>query len=506
MIKCPSCGAEQRFDIATQKMKCAYCGTVSKVPPDEEGQTADATYETNVFTCPNCGGEIESSSEEAAGFCPYRGETTTFGKRLSSARRPEKIIPFQKTKEDCKKAYLEKLKHAIYAPDDMKNEKYIDSFRGIYMPYWQYNIDVAGTVTGNSQKIENQGSFDLITNYKNSCDVKAHYSGFLYDSSTAYSDSVSRAVEPYHHEKAVPFRMGYIMGFYTDAEDVPADYYLPDAEQAAEGKVRDDAAKKFFPGNCSGLKFTKTDEETDPERVLMPVWFMSYKNGNRVAYSAVNGQTGEIAVDIPVDPKKFMIGTAVITLILFIILSLFTITPLATMTISSLALAAAAATYTNALRHTNANIINDAAPAKEKDELKAEKSEKNPGIIGSLIAAVFFGFIFFNQITSGSKSQEPAYAVMLGIVVFIFILVKALRKKPEEAKGSWTEYLLMLAADAVIMAVAYYHPVNDLWYYLPSTFAIISAVVAAVSTIRRFNTLSTHKMPQFARKGGDDRA
>jgi len=506
MIKCPSCGAEQRFDIATQMMKCDYCGTTSEVPPDEEGKTADTTYETNVFTCPNCGGEIESSSEEAAGFCPYCGETTTFGKRLSAARRPEKIIPFQKTKEDCKKAYLEKLKHAIYAPDDMKNEKYIDSFRGIYMPYWQYNIDVAGKVTGESQKTDNQGSFDLVTNYRNSCDVKAHYSGFLYDSSTAYSDSVSRAVEPYHHEKALPFRMGYIMGFYTDAEDVPADFYLPDAVQAAEGKVRDDAARKYFPGNCTNLQFAKTDEAVDQERVLMPVWFMSYKNGNRVAYSAVNGQTGEIAVDIPVDPKKFMIGTAAITLILFIILSLFTITPLAAMTISSLALAAAAATFTNALRHTNANIINDAEPAKKENGLKAEKSERKPGIVGSLIAGVFFGFVFISLLQNGSKVQSPEYTVMLGIVVFIFILVKALRKKPEEAKGSWTEYLLMLAADAVITAVAYYHPANDLWYYLPSTFAIVSAVLAAVSTIRRFNILSTHKMPQFARKGGNDRA
>ena len=41
---------------------------------------------------------------------------------------------------------------------------------------------------------------------------------------------------------------------------------------------------------------------------LFPVWLLSYKNGKRIAYAAVNGSTGKVAADIPLDIGKFLLG------------------------------------------------------------------------------------------------------------------------------------------------------------------------------------------------------
>lgn len=52
---------------------------------------------------------------------------------LPREKRPDYIVPFQITKEDCKKAYGKMMRHAIFAPKELKDPRNVDNFRGIYM-------------------------------------------------------------------------------------------------------------------------------------------------------------------------------------------------------------------------------------------------------------------------------------------------------------------------------------------------------------------------------------
>ena len=60
-----------------------------------------------------------------------------------------------------------------------------------------------------------------------------------------------------------------------------------------------------------------------PKRVMYPVWFMSYRKDNRVAYATVNGQTGKVAADIPVDIRKYTLCSVLLSLPVFVFLNLF---------------------------------------------------------------------------------------------------------------------------------------------------------------------------------------
>lgn len=55
----------------------------------------------------------------------------------------------------------------------------------------------------------------------------------------------------------------------------------------------------------------------------MPVWFLSYRNGKRVSYSAVNGRTGKLISEIPISLPKFAACSALLTAVLFILLNTF---------------------------------------------------------------------------------------------------------------------------------------------------------------------------------------
>lgn len=142
MYECPNCGGNLRFDIPTQSLFCDYCHT--QLNPYSYQKDHDAvetsTYDVNIFTCPQCGGEILSTENAATGFCSFCGASTILDSRIAREKRPDYIVPFQITKEDCKKAYGKMMRHAIFAPKELKDPRNVDNFRGIYMPYWVYNI------------------------------------------------------------------------------------------------------------------------------------------------------------------------------------------------------------------------------------------------------------------------------------------------------------------------------------------------------------------------------
>ena len=98
MYKCPNCGAELRFDIKTQKLLCDHCSTTVDPYKYEQGGEAekaeDGTYGVNVLRCPECGGEIISTSSAAAEFCSYCGASVVLESRLSREKKPESVIPF----------------------------------------------------------------------------------------------------------------------------------------------------------------------------------------------------------------------------------------------------------------------------------------------------------------------------------------------------------------------------------------------------------------------------
>ena len=81
--------------------------------------------------------------------------------RLRSERRPDYIIPFKVTKERCKEAYIEMMKKAIYAPGHLRNKKNIQEFRGIYIPYWLYDVEQKGPVRFTAMENYVQANYDI---------------------------------------------------------------------------------------------------------------------------------------------------------------------------------------------------------------------------------------------------------------------------------------------------------------------------------------------------------
>ena len=441
MYACPNCGGNLKFDIPSQQLACEYCHTQAdpySFEDKDEKSFDNKDYEVTVFRCPQCGGEIVSTDTSAAEFCTFCGASTILHSRLRNEKRPNYIIPFKKTKEDCKKAYSDMMKKAIFAPDALKNPKYIDGFRGIYMPYWAFYVEQQSDFQLAGSRTKRRGDYIITDHYNLKGDIDAYYKGLSYDASSSFDDNISEKLAPFDVKGMKEFTPTFLSGFYADTADVDSETYRMEAENfATEESAKKVRSAKEFAGMSitgslgPGSLGTRTKEV---DSTMFPVWFMSYRNGDRVAYATVNGQTGKVVADLPIDTRKYVWGSLILAIPIFILLNLFfTLMPSTLLIIATILAGISLVIYYSEL---------GAIKKKEKPDDK----KKDPGVLTAILALI------------------------LGIGILVL------------------------------------QPVSDLFYYGGALVSLAGIFITIKDIMYYYNIMTTRRLPQFDRTGGDDRA
>ena len=383
MFACPNCGGNLKFDIPSQQLACEYCHTQAD-PYSFEDKAEEGfeklDYEVTVFSCPQCGGEIVSTDTSAAEFCSFCGASTILHSRLRNEKRPNYIIPFKQTKEDCKKAYSAMMKKAYFAPDALKNPKHIDSFRGIYMPYWAFYVTQQSPFELKGSRSKRRGDYIITDHFDLKGDINAYYKGLSYDASSSFDDNISEKIAPYDVKGMKAFTPAFLSGFYADTADVDSENYRVDAENfATENSVNCIYSTPEFAGLSPSGSLGPSALNTQTKEVdstMFPVWFLSYRNGGRVAYATVNGQTGKVVTDLPVDARKYLTGSLLLALPIFILLNLlFTFMPSTLLILTTIIAAISMIIY-----------FCELGAIKKKEKL--EKKKTDVGLITAIIALV----------------------------------------------------------------------------------------------------------------------
>lgn len=564
MYECPNCGGNLRYDIPSKMMACASCD--SKFDPYEVSDKNEAQeqeeYEVTVFRCPQCGGEIYSTDNTAAGFCTFCGSSAVLESRLQKEHRPKYIIPFGKTKEQCKKAYMKMMGKAVFAPKELKSEKHINEFRGIYMPYWIYDVQQGGPdvqLRGTTER--RKGDYIITSHYSLDMDLEADYDGIAYDASSSFSDTISEKLAPFDTKEMKEFTPAYLSGFYADSADVDNSLYAQEAEEFALGETQ-----KFIENDPKLRKYTIEDTGRTLERKLhskvdqvngamFPVWFMAYKNNNRVAYATVNGQTGKVVADLPVDVPKYLGASAILTIPIFLLLNrFFTVIPGILLGIVALIAAVLSFIYYEQIddiaaqegkeddkgaiaakqrkqreSHKKAPGGEDLPPKSDAqlaaavEEEKKENTRKvivttqssvveleNTRFVMRIVDIALMAILVIGGLLAGGVLEQYFTRITVGlsaVAIIIFWFRAWFRMDDIEArKGRGMGLTWILIPTILSVAVALFNPVSDIYYYGCAAILLITMLIALVDLIRCYNLFATRPLPQFHYKGGDDRA
>ena len=336
--RCPSCRASIKFNAKLQKWKCEYCGSEftleemqkhSDNASTEKKNRKDAKVEDdNVeyveYHCQSCGAEIIADKETAATFCVYCGNTAILQSKLSGKFSPDLVIPFKTTKEDAIAAFKGLSKGRPLMPKDFNSEENIEKIRGIYIPFWLFDINNSGEIEMSATTTEHWSSgsthYTKTNYYKVIRGGTMNYSKIPIDGSTRFENDIMNTIEPFNYEELIPYNHAYLSGFYAekydqDAKDVfaeAADRSINSTKEILKNDTRLYATKMIVKDSIVAKEITRY-------YTMLPVWMVNVKYKDKMHIFAMNGQTGEFIGNIPLDVKKTILYFSLIFGISFVI-------------------------------------------------------------------------------------------------------------------------------------------------------------------------------------------
>ena len=350
--KCPSCGGAIEFDSHSQKMKCPYCDTefdletlkkydeqLSKeaeqkddisdwqTDPGKQWQEGE-TDGMNVYTCKSCGGEIVSDENTGETSCPYCGNPVILTERFRGALRPDMVIPFKLDKKAAKEAYYKHIKGRPLLPKVFRRENHIDEIKGIYVPFWLFDADVAADARYKATKVRtwSDSDYDYTETSYYSVDRSGNMSfvSVPVDGSSRMSDDLMESIEPYKVADAVEFQTAYLSGYLADKYDVDAQQSTDRAKERMKESAQD-VLRDTVKGYASVIPENTNVRISggDAKYALYPVWILNTTWRGKKYIFAMNGQTGRMTGDLPVDNgayTRWLLGlTAVFSIAAYLV-------------------------------------------------------------------------------------------------------------------------------------------------------------------------------------------
>lgn len=347
--ECPCCGGKVEFDSSIQRMKCPYCDSEfdmeamqehdrvleqeQTAPEDEEWELEQQQFLDEekeglmVYRCKSCGGEIVTDKTTAATHCPYCGAPVILVGNLSDDLKPDGIIPFQLDKKAAIAALKQHMTGKKLLDKRFASDSHLEEIKGVYVPFWLFDAEASGQARFRAtrdrtwetprERCTETSYFDV------SRAGKMSFRQIPVDGSEKAPDDLMESVEPFDYSAVVPFQTGYLSGYMADRYDVHSDKCRQRAHTRAKRSV-----ERALRDTVSGYNTVQTElcnvhlEHPGARYVLCPVWLLTSSFEGKTYLFAVNGQTGKIAGNMPLNKKASTLFTVGYSLLFGAILSL----------------------------------------------------------------------------------------------------------------------------------------------------------------------------------------
>lgn len=328
--KCPNCGGKLTFDSTAQKMVCPYCDSEIDVEAlkdydkdlDRFSQQDEINWETpgkvwqegetegmRVYVCKSCGGQIIGDENLGATSCPYCGNPVVLMGQFAGDLKPDYIIPFKYDREAAKVAYLQHLQGKKLLPNLFKDQNHIDEIKGVYVPFWLFDGSAHGSAQFEGTQIRSWS--DSRNRYTDTSYFDIRRSGSIdfenipADASSSMPDDLMESIEPFDFSQAVDFQSAYLSGYLADRYDVKSEDDMERINERVKQSIMDSLASTAAGYSTISLKNGSVHmDQAKAKYALYPVWLLSTTYQGENYLFCMNGQTGKMVGDLPVDNGK----------------------------------------------------------------------------------------------------------------------------------------------------------------------------------------------------------
>ncbi len=330
--RCPSCGASLQFDSASQQVVCPYCDSSftpqslidydSFLREDAKNQTSDSwtadperwdkdeATGLNVYTCAACGGEVLGDDTLASARCPFCDNAVIMKRQFTGDWKPDLVLPFKLDRKAAQDAFRKHLHGKKLLPKAFRSESCIEEIKGMYVPFWLFSSHVSASMRfkGSKSRAWTDGRYDYVetSRYALLRAADATFTRIPADGSQKMDDALMDSLEPFDFSEAVSFQTAYLSGYFSDRYDVGADVSV----ERAKARFQKTMASRLSSttGGFSGVAMESSnlsERNNVREYALLPVWLLHVRWKGKLYTFAMNGQTGKLVGNLPLDKGRY---------------------------------------------------------------------------------------------------------------------------------------------------------------------------------------------------------
>jgi hypothetical protein len=355
--RCDGCGALMTWDARAAALRCDSCGATRAPRADGGAEVVEHDLETALRTkprgrigagvrevkCGECGAVVELAEGVTASRCSFCDSPQVHGEPAREDHlAPESLVPFTVGREQSIQAFKGWIAKLWFRPSDLKTKASVSDLRGVYVPFWTFNADVASSWTADAGYHYYETQHYTENGQPRTRQVQrtrwepAHgwredrFEDVLVCASKGLPEKLVRAAGNFELSGKmggeagglVTYSTDYLQGFSAESYALELAEAWPRARAEME-QVQESRCARDVPGDTHRfLRVNNRFHHPTFKHVLLPVWIAAFRYDGKVYRFLVNGQTGRVSGEGPLSWLKILLFSAVIAAIIVAIVLL----------------------------------------------------------------------------------------------------------------------------------------------------------------------------------------
>lgn len=342
---CPSCGAPIEFNPDKSSLTCKYCGFSHIITGEKSKDENDFIRDTNVnnnnwgnetkiIKCSNCGAENVIPVNAISKSCPFCASNQVVETSELVGLKPDRVIPFQISKENAMLIYTKWLKKRFYTPNPIKKGHVTTQVSGVYLPCWTFDTNTVSsykgrlgehyTVTVGSGKNRHT---ETRTRYFNISGIKAvNFDDLLVNAGNKITQNEITSISPFKTNDSFLYDQQYLAGFSAEHYSTNLEKGFDNAKELTKVYIKKEILKGYNYDVVDTLTFKTDYHNITYKYVLIPTWIGVYDYKEKKYRYLVNGESGKLRGSAPTSTAKvvwtvlgvlFIIGIIALLIFLF---------------------------------------------------------------------------------------------------------------------------------------------------------------------------------------------
>jgi len=335
-FKCPQCGATTTFDPKVAGVVCQHCGFAQISAAQTVGQTAEEHeftlenlslaqrgwgQERKELHCESCGAELSVDANDLSTTCPFCASNRVVARVASQDMlRPRFLIPFKLEIEALNPRVKAWLGKGWMHPSDLSRAAGSTQFRGVYLPFWTFDATIRAEWRAEVGYERTERYYDSSSkSWKTRVHIDWRWeSGHVIEKpddwlgigTTKISRILLKRLYPFALGGLVTYEPSFLAGWQALNYDISLQTAWDTVKNNMSESTRRACRSQIKSAHVRNFSMLADFADETWRYILLPVYAAAYRFDDQTYQVLINGQTGVVAGQKPVEWWKVWLAIA----------------------------------------------------------------------------------------------------------------------------------------------------------------------------------------------------